>query len=121
VETGNTGFNISKELTSPTDLKISSSNGSASLSWNYSSKGSLKIEFYRIRGECVKGGAKCGTYINDIWNLPSNEGSPMTLQVTQAMLGNPPSGGQWKFQLSANNQSKGLRSAEISFDPVTLG
>ena len=121
VETGNTGFNISKDLTPPTDLKISSSNGSASLSWNYSSTGSVKIEFYRIRGECVKGGAKCGTYVNDIWNIPSNEGSPMALQITQAMLGNPPSGGQWKFQLSANNQSKGLRSAEISFDPVTLG
>ena len=118
---GTPGFTISKEITSPTNLKISPNGGSVSLNWNYSSKGSVKIEYYRIRGECVKGGSACGTYVNDIWNIPSNEGSPMALQVTQAMLGNPPNGGQWKFKLSANNQSRGLSSAEISFDPVTIG
>ena len=118
---GTPGFTISKEITSPTNLKISPNGGSVSLNWNYSSKGSVKIEYYRIRGECVKGGSACGTYVNDIWNIPSNEGSPMALQITQAMLGNPPNGGQWKFKLSANNQSRGLSSAEISFDPVTIG
>jgi hypothetical protein len=36
------------------------------------------------------------------------------------MLGNPPSGGQWKFYLGAANQTQKLSAAEMSFDPVTL-
>jgi hypothetical protein len=120
VDGGTPGFNVSKDITSPINLKISSNSGSVSLNWNYSSKGSVKIEFYRIRGVCTKGGTSCGNYVNDIWNLPSNEGAPMSLQVSQSMLGNPPAGGQWKFYISANNQTRTLSAAEISFDPITV-
>ena len=121
VQGGTPGFTISKELTAPTNLKISSNGGAASLSWTYSSKGSVKIEYYRVRGECVKETSACGTYVNDIWNFPNSEGSLISLQITQAMLGNPPSGGQWKFYVSANNQSKSMSSTEVAYDSVTIG
>ena len=120
VDGGTPGFKVSTDITSPTNLKISSNSSSVSLNWDYSSKGSVKIEFYRIRGVCSKGGTSCGNYVNDIWNLPSNEGAPMSLQVSLSMLGNPPAGGQWKFYISANNQTRSLSAAEMSFDPVTL-
>ena len=120
VEGGTPGFKVSADITSPTNLKISSNNSSVLLNWNYSSKGSVKIEFYRIRGVCSQGGTSCGNYVNDIWNLPSNEGASMSLQLSQSVLGNPPTGGQWKFYISANNQTRSLSATEMSFDPVTL-
>jgi hypothetical protein len=113
-------FPLSAEISVPTDLKISSSGGSVNLSWNYSSKGAIKAEYYRVRGDCIKGGVACGKYMNDIWSLPSNDGAAMSLQLTQSMLGNPSSGGQWKFYLGAANQTKALSATEMSFDPVTL-
>jgi hypothetical protein len=114
------GFVLSKEISQPSNLKITSNGSSATLSWNYSSKGSIKIEYYRVRGVCTKGGASCGNFVNDIWNIPSSDGASMSFQITQSMLGNSPSGGQWRFYISANNQSKSLSAAELSFDPVTL-
>jgi hypothetical protein len=44
----------------------------------------------------------------------------MSVQLTQSMLGNPSSGGQWKFYLGAANQTKALSATEMSFDLVTL-
>ena len=114
------GFALSKDISQPVNLKISSNSGSATLSWSYSSKGSIKIEYYRIRGVCTKGGTLCGNFVNDIWNIPYSDGAPMSFQITQSMLGNSLSGGQWKFYISANNQSKSLSAAELSFEPVTL-
>ncbi len=114
-------FSVSAEISAPSDLKISSSGGSINLSWSHSSKGAIKAEYYRVRGDCIKGGVACGTYMNDIWSLPSNDGAAMSLQLTQSMLGNPPSGGQWKFYLGAANQTKTVSATEMAFDPVTLG
>ena len=113
-------FPVSAEVSAPSDLKISSSGGAVNLSWVHSSKGSVKIEYYRVRGDCIKGGASCGTYTNDVWSLPSSDGAPMSVQLTQSMLGNPSSGGQWKFYLGAANQTKALSATEMSFDLVTL-
>jgi hypothetical protein len=114
------GFRITTELTAPSNLKISTNGNSLTLNWNFSSKGKTKIEYYRVSGVCTKGGASCGTYTNDIWNLPSTEGAGMSLLITQSMLANPPSGGQWIFSLSAANQSAGVSTAAVKFDTVTL-
>ena len=114
-------FPVSSEISAPSDLKISTSGGSVTLSWSHSSKGSIKTEYYRVRGDCIKGGVACGTYMNDIWNLPSSDGAPMSVQLTQAMLGNPPSGGQWKFYLGAANQTKTVSATEMAFEPITVG
>jgi len=113
-------FPVSKEISSPTNLKISVSGGSVSLSWNFASQGSIKPEYYRVRGECIMSGSSCGTYMNDIWSLPNSDGTPMSVQLTQSMLGNPPSGGQWKFYLGAANQTRNVSAAELAFDPVTI-
>jgi hypothetical protein len=113
-------FPISSEISAPTNLTISTSGGLVNLGWTFTSKGLTKPEYYRVRGDCVKGGASCGTYMIDIWNFPSSDGASMTLQLTQAMLGNPPSGGQWKFYVGAANQSKQMSSAEVGFDSITL-
>ena len=114
-------FPVSAEISAPSDLKISTSGGSVNLSWKHSTKGSVKIEYYRVRGDCLKSGASCGTYMNDIWSLPSGDGSPMSVQLTQSMLGNPPSGGQWKFYLGAANQSRTVSATEMDFDIITVG
>jgi hypothetical protein len=113
-------FPVSAEVSVPSDLKISTNGGSVILSWQHSTKGSVKIEYYRVRGDCMKGGASCGTYTNDIWSLPSSDGSPMSVQLSPSMLGNPPSGGQWKFYLGAANQTQKLSATEMNFDLVTL-
>jgi hypothetical protein len=113
-------FPITTEITSPSNVKIATSGNSATLSWTYSSLGKTKIEYYRIRGECTKASSSCGSYVNDIWNLPTAEGSPMTLQLTQSMLGSGSSGGQWNFWISAANQTALMTTAEKAFDPVTL-
>ena len=115
------GFRISKDLTAPTGLKISTSGNSANLSWTYSSKGTIKVEFFRVQGVCTKAGTSCGSYMNDIWSLPSSEGAPMSLAITQQMLGNPPSGGEWKFSITASNQSSAVTTAAAKFDTVTIG
>jgi uncharacterized protein YodC (DUF2158 family) len=113
-------FPVSADVSAPSDLKISTSGSSVNLSWVHSTKGSVKIEYYRVRGDCMKSGVSCGTYTNDIWSLPGSDGSPMSVQLSQSMLGNPPSGGQWKFYLGAANQTQKLSAAEMNFEPVTL-
>ena len=114
-------FATSSEIASPSDLKISTSGGSVTLNWIHSSKGMSQTEFYRVRGDCLKGGSSCGTYTNDIWNLPTGDSAPMSLVISPAMLGNPPSGGEWKFYLGAANQTKKLSARELAFDPITIG
>jgi hypothetical protein len=114
-------FPVSAEVSVPSNLKISINGGLVNLSWAHSTKGSVKIEYYRVRGDCVKSGASCGSYMNDIWSLPSSDGSPMSVQLTQSMLGNPPSGGQWKFYLGAANQTKTVSATELAFDLITVG
>jgi hypothetical protein len=114
------GFTISADISSPTNLRISSSGNSVALSWIYSSTGKEKIEFYRIRGECTKSGVSCGTYTKDFWNLPGSDGSAMNLQLTQSVLGSSSSDGVWKFGISAANQSTKQVTSEMAFDPVTL-
>jgi hypothetical protein len=113
-------FPISQDISTPTNPKISVTGSSVNLSWNFSSKGSIKPEYYRVRGDCLIGGTSCGSYINDIWNLPSEDGSPMSVQLTQALLGNPPTGGQWKFYLGAANQTKLVSAPDLEFELVTL-
>jgi hypothetical protein len=113
-------FPVSQDISSPTNLKISVNGGSVNLSWNFASQGSIKPEYYRVRGECIKGGNSCGSYMNDLWTLPGSDGAPMSFQLTQSMLGNPPAGSQWKFFLGAANQTRNVSAAEMSFEPVTL-
>ena len=113
-------FPVSSEVSTPTSLKISASGGSVTLGWNHSTTGSIKVEYYRVRGDCTKNGVSCGSYMNDIWNLPGSDGAPMSVQLSQSMLGNPPSGGLWKFYLGAANQTKALSATEMAFEQVTL-
>jgi len=45
----------------------------------------------------------------------------MSQTITQQMLGSPPSGGEWKFTITASNQSSAVTTAAAKFDTVTIG
>ena len=113
-------FPISSDLILPSNLHSALNDSGILLNWDYSAVGKVQIEFYRIHGACTNSTNSCGSYVYDLWTLPTSEKAIISYQIKLADLGTQASGGEWKFWVGANNQTVHLSSPEVGFDPVTL-